>query len=542
MKKKFIGKNIFKGNVFLVIVTYITMLYIYFRIQLDSIQFSIPDYDTNKHIIFASHYAYSLENFIWNKELAESTSVNLLTYAFLGFLSILNIKARYGFIAGYSICLLGIFYSAYAIFRDFIKSSFVLAILMLSGILFSYEGGLLDFRIDVFSVTLCIMSYSSLINKKYLNGILLFLTAALFKSSSFYLFLPIVILTVVCGKWKYRNQYKLSSILKIISIGVLGFFFIKFVFVHSLSYNLIGTGGESVPEKIRKYLLAVPLLVQEDYYFKRTEFISYAAVMLVSCIFFLVNQRRYFLKNNLTELLIPFFIYLYTIFLLNSNPVKSPVLLIWFLPALFSISVPIVRILNELLRRKNKNAFSIFYVLLIVFVNISVSYDLHNKSVINDSNIEKLDTMKQIESFAVYIDSEVDPKDRIFILANFAYREKDIPAFADSINAVLQEKLNKKYNISSGEFVTFEKDKVFDFFKRMSKEYDTLFLILERESDQFEPKYYVNYYTREIFIKINRFADCFDPITEDISVQKHGDRKILRYRKEGQCENIFKDL
>ena len=249
-----------------------------------------------------------------------------------------------------------------------------------------------------------------------------------------------------------------------------------------------------------------------------------------------------FLSIFTNELLIPFFIYLYTIFLLNSNPVKSPVLLIWFLPALFSISVPIVRILNELLRRKNKNAFSIFYVLLIVFVNISVSYDLHNKSVINDSNIEKLDTMKQIESFAVYIDSEVDPKDRIFILANFAYREKDIPAFADSINAVLQEKLNKKYNISSGEFVTFEKDKVFDFFKRMSKEYDTLFLILERESDQFEPKYYVNYYTREIFIKINRFADCFDPITEDISVQKHGDRKILRYRKEGQCENIFKDL
>jgi len=220
-----------------------------------------------------------------------------------------------------------------------------LLLLVCSPIL-SPSGGLLDQRLDLFSILFFLAAAASLYSQRLVWAFYLSIMAIYAKGPALPVFL-IFWLSAYLSKMislkqimQSMRQYKLAYMGCVVLLGIYGVYFLQTV----ISYNLMAvkTSDHSSTGAMYQFILSAirNTIISHFFYIKslcaRSPFF-FVLVFLVIGIFY---QKRTEMKDEQRHLIIwGFSLFFLTYVLFSSHPVRDRVLDIWFLPSIWIFSL-----------------------------------------------------------------------------------------------------------------------------------------------------------------------------------------------------------
>lgn len=520
---------------FYYIFVYIALLVTYiitYHIQYNDIR--LPYFDGSHHFSELINYTISLGNEPFRAiiSLWQSSPELFLSYTLISVFNNILFIDRNIITVIYILLLLFLFISVYTLTDKTLKKTLIVfTFLVTSTILISNTGGLLDSRIDVISILLFSISLIMLLQGKFYNSLLMIMLASFFKSSMIFLAFP-VILYLTYKIFVGIKQININNIIKIIVILCLIYIYIDSILLKSISYNLMSTGGSGAGNSLLLYINKIYLYLSQDFLFYG-KYLIQDAFFSLSFIYIFINL--FFIEDKANKKLIIMYIlfFLWTYFLLTSNPLHERVLLIWFYPVyLFGILV---------IFKLNKKYYVNFFILFIIFF-IQISAIIINNKYPQEWKQEYYyqatqNIKEQSKELSVYLDKEQNNSDTI-IFVNFLSNHGPVSYNYDVYRVLLHENLKYSRKIYGWELSTYSENWK-DEFKKYIVGMQKIILILQEEPMGIPQDNNPQRYGKDIYNSFVLYAssnkECVRKVAKDITLPHIKTRSIYEFLPSKKC-------
>lgn len=503
----------------------------------------LPYFDGSHHFAEQINYAESLKeepvhalNALW------STSPELsFSYTLLAAFNNLMSCSRNTITAIYFVLLAILFLGVYRFSENNIRRTVLIyACAISSTILLSNKGGLLDSRIDIISILIFSLSLILLLRKKFCEALLILLIAAFFKSSMLFLALPVMIYLLYKVARDCR-KINLIKIVQIVSIICLAYSYIDNIFLRSISYNLMSTGGGGAGSSFILYLTRIYSYISQDFLFYG-RFLVRDAVFSSSFVYlfgYLLLSKD---KSNKKLIIMYLLFFVWTYLLMTSNPLHERVLLIWFYPVyLFGIFM-----VFKVLKKEHVN-FCVFSIIFLIQISV-IAVQGRFPSEWNKAYYEQatLDIKGQAKALSEHLDSDKINTD-VIIFVNFLSNHGPVSYNYDVYRVLLHENLEFSRRIYGWELGSYS-DNWEDEFKSHIKGKDKVILILQENPMGIPQENNPQKYGEHIYNKIKTFIETdsgnvLREIVEPIDLPHIGRRYIYEFNNSEQSiAKLFSEI
>jgi hypothetical protein len=292
-------------------------------------------------------------------DLAQRDTADFLTYAVLAIPTIAVGDGRFAFGVGWVLCLITLATALATVtgrLRGRWVRTFALCLVLSAGLFQSPIGGAADTRVDLFSVTLSTLSLLASVQGLLLASVLLGIVAAFAKGAAISLLTPLLACGLLLGFFHVRQRrFSIAGGVGSLLAVALGLLFAARVGPQTVSYNLMATGGSTLPERVQLFLRNAGTYLMSDFRFYALDLlIHYHAWILVVApgIVIVAEVVHHRPVPNARLALFASVALVYTYVLLTISPLHSEVLTIWFLPSLTLFAAFLARTVPAILEGK----------------------------------------------------------------------------------------------------------------------------------------------------------------------------------------------
>ncbi len=539
-------KNILISSVTLVIVCVYIAIIAKYQKSLDVN--AIPWHDGSHHFTLAANlfnhlragdYGYWLEVVRNSPELVFAYTIFSFAFALLGGVKHGVIPIVYGFF----FVLLVVVYSFSLPGKDRrVKTLLFTTLLILSGLYSTHAGGAFDTRIDLLSASAGAMSLILVVNRKFYFAILFFILAAFLKGAAFFLILPILVLGIFVEYFKEKIEVKwnLKFALQSISLAIPLFIFAKVLLASVLSYNLMQTGGSNLESRMEIFIsnLNQYLIGGFSYYFTALKENSKTVMVYgIAIVFFAASV---FLKNKKLILSGAFVILslVYSYLLMTMSPLKSVVLIIWFLPCTM---IALAFLTDSIFKTKyNEYIITILFLLAVV-----VLYKIPLKYKITEDYLQA--ARNNIQRQTGEIAEKMDKKfgDRFMkgvVFVNFLSGHGVISYNYDSYTSLIHKKIKfSKLDLAGWEFATYS----YEWKQEIEKyrDYELILLVLQEEPMGLPAVNSPQKFGRDVYLEfetsIKKNPNCFEKAANTIDLPHIKKRDVYLFFNTSDCKTVL---
>lgn len=520
---------------------YILLLGIYlvtYNLYYTSIR--LPYFDGSHHFSELMNYALAMRsNFFQSLYNMWSTSPELFAqYTLIGTLSNLLFYDRSIFLVIYLMLLVWLFWKVYCYSNKNIQQGLMLYILLVtSTILLSSKGGVLDTRIDVIAIVLFCFAIIEIFNKNTSNALLFTIISMFLKSSMLFLAMPFLLYISYQILINLKNYTKLEYIQLGLSLSLLCIYLYK-ILLKSIAYNLMSTGGENAESSLLIYFEKLYQYISQDFYFYGKFLIQDPLFVAIVTYLFVKLLLKSTSRNSKKVILAFFIFFIWTYFLLTSNPVHERVLLIWFYPAYFFGVLIVFRLIE-----KNKLINIIIVSFLVVQVmSIVLQNRYPNEWKKNYYNQSTNNIKQQVSQIVEHLNKNQESND-ILILVNFLSNHGPVSYNYDVYRVLLHEKLDQKREILGWELSTYSSDWKSEIMKYIKNNQTIVFILQEYPMgipQVNNPQKYGQSNYNELIDFTKRNPECMLQIADVISLPHVGNRIVYEFNNNDECSNKLK--
>lgn len=520
-------------NFLLIYVLFLGVYVITYNLYYLSIR--LPYFDGSHHFSELMNYALAMQDDFF-KSLYSFWNLSpelFAQYTLIGILSNLLFYDRNIFLVIYFILLSWLFWKIFCYCQKNLQQGLLLYVLLVtSTMLISSKGGVLDTRIDVITIIFFSFAILEMFNKNTLNALLLTIIAMFLKSSMLFLAMPFLLYM------SYKilinlKQYTKFEYIKLGLSGLLLFVYLNKILLKSIAYNLMSTGGENAESSLLIYFEKFYQFISQDFYFY-TKLLIQDPLFIVVLVYLFI---KLFLKSTSIDnkkLILSFFIFfIWTYFLLTSNPVHEKVLLIWFYPIHFFG----VLILSHLVE-KNKLGNIIIVTLLIVQALWLVFQNRYPNEWKKDYYIEATNNIKkQSSQIVAYLNKNKESTD-VLILVNFLSNHGPVSYNYDVYRVLLHENLEQKRKILGWELSTYSDDWKNEVARYIKSKQNIIFILQENPMSipqENNPQKYGQSNYNELIDFTKRNPECMLQLADKVSLPHIGSRVIYELQNTDNC-------
>jgi hypothetical protein len=509
---------------------------------------AIPWHDGSHHFTLAANlfshmragdYSNWLEAARNSPELLFAYTIFNFAFALLGGVKHEAIPLVYGFF----FVLLVVIYSISLRSKDrSVKTLLFTTLFILSGLYTTAAGGAFDTRIDLLSASAGALSLVLVVNRKFYFAILFFLLAAFLKGAAFFLILPMLALGIFIEYFKEKIEVKwnLKFALQSISLAIPFLIFVKVLLASVLSYNLMKTGGSNLESRMEIFIsnLNQYLIGGFSYYFtalrenSKTVYMYGGVLILFAASVFLKN------KKLILSGVFVFLSLIYSYLLMTMSPLKSTVLIIWFLPCLM---IALVFLTDFIYQTKNKE-----YLITILFLlSIIVLYKIPQKYKIPEDYLQaaRSNIQKQTGEIAIKLDQKFENrfvKGAVFV--NFLSAHGVISYNYDTYTSLIHKRVKSaKLDLAGWELATYSKEWKAEIEKY--RDYELILLVLQEEPMGIPAENVPQKFGREIYLEleksIQKNPNCFEKVADTIDLPHIKKRDAYFFSNTLDCKSIL---
>lgn len=529
----------------LILVCYIAILAVYQK-SLD--KNAIPWHDGSHHFTLAANLFNHLSSgdFEYYLESLRNFPELILTYSILNlaFLLVGGVKqAAIPFVYTLFFILIVLSYFLSISKRErHTKSLLFTIVFILSGIYTTQAGGALDTRVDILSASAGAISLLFITSRNFYFGILFFLFASFLKGAAFFLILPMLLIGIAIEylKEKITLDWNLKFLLKSISIAIPLLIFFKVLLASVLSYNLMQTGGSNLESRVQIFISNVNqyLIGGFGYYYKvlkENTNVVFIFLGIILAVLYSIWQKN---KKLILSGFFVFFCISYSYVLMTMSPLKSGVLIIWFLPCTIVASI----FFTDFIFKIRYNKYLILALLSITFI---VLYKIPRKYNIPEDYLQlaRNNIHQQASEIAIQLDEKYPSRFvKGVVFVNFLSAHGVISYNYDSYTNLIHKKVKKaKIDLAGWELATYSKEwkKEIERFK----DYDLILLILQEEPMGIPATNTPQKYGREVYLELEKSRkekpSCFTKITNTIDLPHIGKRDTYLFSNVPDCKAIL---
>lgn len=346
----------------------------------------------------------------------------------------------------WGLTLIGFSYLAIKIYGPKDQDQVLLSILILFGTtaILSPEGGLLDQRFDPLGAILLAVAALCIIKREFAHALGVTILAIYFKGPAVPIGTSMWLAALLSGHlslgqlWISAKANKFKYFIFGLLLGTYLIFFIGPV----LSYNLMalnsGPGG-GILQALGRAREA--LKGGLEFYYTEMRHLYPLFIMLVVLLAWQFRNQTIVIKKRIKFSL---FFWLITYLLFSLHPIKSRVLLIWFMPAVLGLILSAVE-MNLSWLRSGKKRGSVFLVGLILLICTSNIQNYRSRFEISEA--EKLDQgylLQMSQSLVAVIRGSKNEVDEALLLVNFVFARSAKVAFTyDALRVLVIEKMGR---------------------------------------------------------------------------------------------------
>jgi hypothetical protein len=525
--------NKFNKNVLLAFFS--MMLFTYACIYLIAyINVRLPYFDGSHHFSELMNYALLMQNDFFHalKNLWVSSPELFAQYTLISILSNVFFYDRTIFLIIYFGLFLILLWKTYFYSNKNFQILYIL--LVTSTMLLSYQGGILDSRIDAVGILIFSFAIISVLKHDNINAFLLIVIAVFFKSSMLFLATPFIVYVFWKIIFSLNRCTKYSYVKFGLSIGLLSVYFYK-IFIKSISYNLMSTGGANAESSLLIYFSKLYQYITQDFYFYG-KFLLQDPLFVIITLYLFVKLLMPSTRQDNQKLILSYFaFFVWTYLLMTSNPIHERVLLIWFYPLHFFG----VLIASSLVDKTRLIDFII--VLLIILQSILiVLYNKYPSEWKKDYYTNSTKSIKQqTNQIAEFLDSQKDSKS-ILILVNFLSNHGPVSYNYDVYRVLLHENLRDKKQIHGWELSTYGSNWKSEVTKLIKQNQNIIFILQESPMgipQVNNPQKYGQSNYLELLDFQTRHPECMIPITNEILLPHMGTRTVYFFYQTDICMN-----
>jgi len=500
----------------------------------------LPYFDGSHHFSELMNYALAMQNdFFQAVYTTWHTSPELFAqYTLIGTLSNLFCYDRSIFLVIYLMLLVWLFWKVYCYSHKNIQQGLLLYILLItSTMLLSNKGGVLDTRIDVIAIMLFGLAILEIFNKNSIYAFFLTIIAMFLKSSMLFLAIPFLFYISYQIIISFKDYTK-SEYIKLGLSGSLLFVYLYKILLKSIAYNLMSTGGESAESSLLIYFSKLYQYISQDFYFYRNFLIQsplFVSVIVYLFIKFLLKSTS---KNDKKAIVAFFIFFMWTYFLLTSNPVHERVLLIWFYPTCFFGILIVFRLIE-----KNKLTNIMIVSLLIIellYIVLQNRYPYEWKKYYYN---EATNNIKQQSSQIVEHLNKNPASTDILLLVNFLSNHGPVSYNYDVYRVLLHENLEQKREILGWELSTYSADWRIEILKYLKDKQNVIFILQENPMgipQENNPQKYGQSNYNELIDFTKKNTECMFQIAAEIVLPHVGKRLVYEFKNTDNCLDKLK--
>lgn len=523
-------------NYLFIYIALITAYIVLYHFQYNDIR--LPYFDGSHHFAEMINYAIQLNSDPLNalKSLWESSPELFFSYTLIAFLNNIFCYDRNTIILIYLFLLLVLFVVTYIYTgNNFKYALLIFTFLITSTILLSNTGGLLDNRIDIISILLFSISLIMLLQSKFYNALLLIMLAAFFKSSMLFLAFPVMLYLIykISINIKQINKFDLFKIVVIVcSIYV----YIDYILLKSISYNLMSTGGSGAGNSLQLYLSKMYLYLSQDFLFY-AKFLIQDSLFSLSFIYLCINLFFVNEKSNKILIIMYILLFIWSYFLLTSNPLHEKVLLIWFYPVyLFGIFL-----VFKIYKQHHVNYFILFIILLIQIYALIIKNKYPEEWKQPYYKQATLDITQQTKELSTYLDRDKKETDMI-VFVNFLSNHGPVSYNYDVYRVLLHENLKYNRKIEGWELSSYSENWKEEFHKYILGK-DKVILILQENPMGIPQNNNPQIYGKDIYNSLisyqKEYPECMKKIVNDITLPHIKTRTIYEFTNNEKCLRLL---
>lgn len=520
-------------NFFIIFILLLGVYLVTYNVYYTSIR--LPYFDGSHHYSELMNYALAIQNnfYIAMTTMWNSSPELFAQYTLIGTLSNLLFYDRSIFLVIYLMLLVWLFWKVYCYRNKNIQQGLMLYILLVtSTILLSNKGGFLDTRIDVIAIVLFCFAIVEIFNKNTSNALLFTIISMFLKSSMLFLAMPFLLYISYQIIINFKEN-RISEYIKLgLSLSLLCIYLYK-ILLKSIAYNLMSTGGENAESSLLIYFEKLYQYISQDFYFYGKFLIQDPLFVAIVTYLFVKLLLKSTSIDNKKAIFAFFIFFIWTYFLLTSNPVHERVLLIWFYPAYFFGVLIVFRLIG-----KNKLTNMIIVSLLLLQVISIVWQNRYPNEWKKDYYNQATNNIKQQSSQIVEHLNKNQESNDILILVNFLSNHGPVSYNYDVYRVLLHEKLDQKREILGWELSTYGADWRSEVSKYIKDEQFILFILQENPmgipQENNPQKYGQSNYNELIDFK-ERNPECILQISDKISLPHVGGRVAYEFQNTDNC-------
>lgn len=386
---------------------------------------------------------------------------------------------------------------------------FSFLLLLVCSPILSSSGGLLDQRLDLFSILFFLAAAASVYAQRFLLALYLSIAAIFAKGPAVPVFVIFWLSAFFSKTITFRQaiecvkQFKLGFIGCLILLAIYSTWFLQTVIhynlmsVKSSDHSLMGIISEFILSAIRN------VIVSHFFYIKslwaRSPFFF---ILLFSLVIIFYKKKNSLAEAQWRLILWGFFLFALTYILFSSHPVNSRVLDIWFLPSIWILSAAFLNIIPA----KYFHSWLIILIIIaakIIFTFKAIFISGMDKNPIYQRYYSLI--LEQVGSLNDFLEKQPQLSKKIIrILPNFLNTPVGGIVFSyDTYRVLLFESLGKKSPILEGwELGTYSDDWINEIFPKLDKEV-WLAMIVVDGSDTIHFRNKANFLAAGYMAKVN---------------------------------------